>query len=172
MSTPESDARLAKGAKIIENYENSRPMLIWRQPRRWVNQRLRLTSNDRNIATERAHSFWELPVSSNQTIAIKFDYSTLHSTSGISAAVGFGRTLATAKKADPNYFNKGMVGSIEMVSETGANLAMRALGWGTLFAFLGTGSLAFAIWKLSGARDVSVNDNHPCYHRIICVIPF
>lgn len=139
-----------------------------------MNQRLRLTSNDRNIATERVHSFWELPVRSNQTtIAIKFDYSTLHSTSGISAAVGFGRTLATAKKADPNYFNKGMVGSIEMASETGANLAMRALGWGTLFAFLGTGSFAFAIWKLSGARDVSVNDNHRCcYHRIIYVFPF
>lgn len=47
-----------------------------------------------------------------------------------------------------------------MASETGANLALRALGWGTLFAFLGTGSLAFAIWKLSGAKDVSGFFNH------------
>lgn len=74
---------------------------------------------------------------------------------GISAAVGFGKTLASAKKADPNFFSKGMTGSIEM-ADTGANLAMRALGWGTVFAFLGTGSLAFAIWKLSGAKDVTL----------------
>lgn len=72
---------------------------------------------------------------------------------GISAAAGFGRTLAIAKKKDSNFFNKGMTGSIEM-TENGANLAMRALGWGTLFAVLGTGSIAFAIWKLSGAKDV------------------
>lgn len=73
--------------------------------------------------------------------------------SGISAAAGFGRTLASAKKTDPNFFSKGMTGSIEM-ADTGANLALRALGWGTLFAILGTGSLTFAIWKLSGAKDV------------------
>lgn len=72
---------------------------------------------------------------------------------GISAAVGFGRTLATAKKTDPNYFSKGMTGSIEM-ADTGAHLAMRALGWGTVLAFLGTGSIAFAIWKLSGAKNL------------------
>lgn len=73
--------------------------------------------------------------------------------SGISAAVGFGKTLATAKKKDPSFFGKGMTGSIEM-AESGSSLALRALGWGTLFAVLGTGSLAFAIWKLSGAKDV------------------
>jgi len=73
---------------------------------------------------------------------------------GISAAVGFGRTLATAKKTDPSFFSKGMTGSIEM-ADTGANLAMRALGWGTVIAVLGTGSLCFAIWKLSGAKDMN-----------------
>lgn len=41
------------------------------------------------------------------------------------------------------------------MADTGANLALRALGWGTLFAVLGTGSIAFAIWKFSGAKDVS-----------------
>lgn len=46
-----------------------------------------------------------------------------------------------------------MAGSIEM-ADTGANLALRALGIGTVFAILGTGSMAFAIWKLSGANDV------------------
>jgi hypothetical protein len=75
---------------------------------------------------------------------------------GVSAAVGFGRTLATAKKTDPNFFNKGMTGSIEM-AETGSNLAMRALGYGTVLAIVGTGSLAFAVWKLSGAKDVRFN---------------
>lgn len=59
-----------------------------------------------------------------------------------------------AKKSDPNFFNKGVAGSKEM-AETGASLALRALGWGSMFAVLGTGSLAFAIWKLSGAKDVS-----------------
>lgn len=69
--------------------------------------------------------------------------------------MGFGRTLATAKKTDPSFFHKGMAGSIEMpIGETGANLAMRALGYGTLLAIFGTGSLVFAVWKLSGAKDV------------------
>ncbi|CRK99908.1 CLUMA_CG013211, isoform A [Clunio marinus] len=78
----------------------------------------------------------------------------LFGVAGISAVAGFGRTLAAVKKTDPNSFNKGMVGSIEL-AETGSNLAMRALGWGTLFAFIGTGSLALAIWKLSGAKDLN-----------------
>lgn len=56
-----------------------------------------------------------------------------------------------------------MTGSIEM-AETGSNLAMRALGYGTLLAIAGTGTLAFALWKLSGAKDVifyfdNISDN-------------
>lgn len=47
-----------------------------------------------------------------------------------------------------------MTGSIEM-AESGSSLALRALGYGTLFAVVGTGTLAFAIWKLSGAKNVS-----------------
>lgn len=35
-------------------------------------------------------------------------------------------------------------------------LAIRALGYGTLFAFLGTGTLFYGIWKLSGAKTVSL----------------
>lgn len=77
--------------------------------------------------------------------------------SGVAAGVGFGRTLATARKTDPSFFQKGMTGSIEMpIGETGANLAMRALGYGTLLAIFGTGSLMFAVWKLSGAKDVRI----------------
>ena len=77
----------------------------------------------------------------------------------MSALVGFTRTLSTAKKTDPNFFNKGMTGSNEM-AETGSNLAMRALGYGTLLAIAGTGTLAFAVWKLSGAKDVKFNELH------------
>lgn len=74
--------------------------------------------------------------------------------SGISAIVGFSKTLSLAKKKDPNFFNKGMVGSIEM-ADTGAQLALRALGYGTILAIVGTGSICFAIWKLSGAKDLN-----------------
>lgn len=69
--------------------------------------------------------------------------------------MGFGRTLSTAKRQDPAFFSKGMTGSIEM-ADTGANLALRALGWGTVLAIFGTGSICFAIWKFSGAKDVSL----------------
>lgn len=74
---------------------------------------------------------------------------------GISAIAGFSKTIMTAKKTDPQYFEKGVQGSLAM-QETGANLAMRALGWGTLYAFLGTGTICFAIWKMTGATNVSI----------------
>lgn len=59
-----------------------------------------------------------------------------------------------AKRKDPKFFDKGVVATVEM-SETGAMLAMRALAWGTLYAFLGTGAVCYGIWKLSGAKNVS-----------------
>ncbi|KAJ3654151.1 hypothetical protein Zmor_013362 [Zophobas morio] len=72
--------------------------------------------------------------------------------SGVSALIGFGATLAAAKRQDPKYFGQGMVGSRQM-GETGAGLALRALGWGTLYAFTGCGILFYSIWKLSGAQN-------------------
>ncbi|XP_055540815.1 transmembrane protein 242 [Wyeomyia smithii] len=72
---------------------------------------------------------------------------------GISAIVGFGKTIMTAKKSDPQFFDKGVQGSIAM-RETGAGLALRAFGWGTLYAFLGTGTICYGIWKLSGATNM------------------
>ncbi|XP_056632225.1 transmembrane protein 242 isoform X1 [Diorhabda sublineata] len=77
----------------------------------------------------------------------------LSGVSGISALIGFGATLASAKKQDPKYFGIGMTPSKEL-SETGASLALRALGWGTLYAFVGCGVLFYSIWKLSGATDI------------------
>ncbi|KAJ8920656.1 hypothetical protein NQ315_004795 [Exocentrus adspersus] len=73
--------------------------------------------------------------------------------SGIAAAIGFGTTLMSARKHDPKYFGKGMIASKEL-PETGASLALRALGWGTLYAFTGCGILFYCIWKLSGAKNM------------------
>lgn len=73
---------------------------------------------------------------------------------GVAAVAGFSRTLATSKKADPAFFAKGVTGGIEM-ADTGANLALRALGWGTVLAIVGVSALSFSVWKLSGAKDAS-----------------
>lgn len=62
--------------------------------------------------------------------------------------IGFSKTLNAAKKNDAQYFAKGVT------EITGAQLALRALGWGSLLAFLGTGSLCFGVYKLSGAQSV------------------
>ncbi|XP_017769851.1 PREDICTED: transmembrane protein 242 [Nicrophorus vespilloides] len=72
---------------------------------------------------------------------------------GMSVIFGFGATVASAKKSDPRYFDKGLTRSIEL-GESGANLAARALGWGTLYAFTGCGVLFYTIWKFSGASNM------------------
>uniref|UniRef100_A0A336N0C1 Transmembrane protein 242 n=1 Tax=Culicoides sonorensis TaxID=179676 RepID=A0A336N0C1_CULSO len=76
----------------------------------------------------------------------------LATVAGFSALAGFGKTLSMAKRKDPKFFDKGVVATVEM-SETGAMLAMRALAWGTLYAFLGTGAICYGVWKLSGAKN-------------------
>uniref|UniRef100_A0A182QT34 Transmembrane protein 242 n=1 Tax=Anopheles farauti TaxID=69004 RepID=A0A182QT34_9DIPT len=70
-----------------------------------------------------------------------------------SAVAGFSKAIMSAKKSDPKYFDKGLHGSIAL-HEAGTSLALRALGWGTLYAILGTGTICFGIWKLSGAKDM------------------
>ncbi|XP_058450566.1 transmembrane protein 242 [Malaya genurostris] len=72
---------------------------------------------------------------------------------GISMIAGFGKTIMSAKKSDPQFFEKGIHGSIAM-RETGASLALRALGWGSLYAVLGTGTICYGIWKMSGATNM------------------
>lgn len=37
--------------------------------------------------------------------------------------------------------------------DTGAHLALKALGIGTVLAIVGVGSISYGIWKLSGAKD-------------------
>lgn len=73
---------------------------------------------------------------------------------GASVLGGFGMTLGMAKKKDPNMFNKGIMGAREM-HEAGGALALRALGWGSLYAIAGFSVFCFSVWKLSGAKDVS-----------------
>ncbi len=97
---------------------------------------------------------------------------------GVSILFGFGTTLAAAKKKDPNFFDQGLTGRIEKQTtkpissqttaavrrrvpvsissvEPGASLAIRALGWGTLYAVTGCSVLFYGIWKLMAVNDVS-----------------
>ncbi|XP_050081871.1 transmembrane protein 242 [Anopheles aquasalis] len=77
----------------------------------------------------------------------------LASVGATAAVAGFSKAIMTAKKSDPKYFDKGLHASLSL-HEAGTSLALRALGWGTLYAILGTGTICFGIWKLSGAKDM------------------
>ncbi|CAG5040145.1 unnamed protein product [Parnassius apollo] len=77
----------------------------------------------------------------------------LASVAGISAFAGFSTTVAAAKRTDPKYFNKGLHSSVEL-ADAGAVLALRALGWGTIYALAGTSCLCYGVWKFSGAKDL------------------
>lgn len=72
---------------------------------------------------------------------------------GVGALAGFSRTVVSAKKQDQHLYEKATLETVNLM-EAGHKLATRALAWGTFYAFLGTGTFCYGIWKLSGATNV------------------
>ncbi|XP_026814922.1 transmembrane protein 242 [Rhopalosiphum maidis] len=65
----------------------------------------------------------------------------------------FASTLASARKTDPTMFSKGQAPPLP-TAESGVQLAIRALKWGTFYAFGGCGLFFYGVWKMSGANDM------------------
>lgn len=67
-----------------------------------------------------------------------------------SAVISFSYALTSTKKRDNIYDN-----AVVKLHETGSQLAIKALKWGTFYALTGCGCIIFGIWKLANVKNVS-----------------
>lgn len=65
---------------------------------------------------------------------------------------GFSHSLAKVRKTEEKFLKKNLH-KAKLLDE-GSTLAVKALGIGSLYAVLGTATVCFGIWKLSGASNV------------------
>lgn len=76
---------------------------------------------------------------------------TLASVCAASVLLGFFGTMAYAKKRDGDTLSKSLLPRRGM-SESGAKLAFRALGWGTLYAVGGFSVITYGLYQLTKLR--------------------
>uniref|UniRef100_A0A8C4WSK6 Transmembrane protein 242 n=1 Tax=Eptatretus burgeri TaxID=7764 RepID=A0A8C4WSK6_EPTBU len=69
---------------------------------------------------------------------------------GAGLVAGFGMTLASTRKNNSHWFDKGLHGP-----EAGTRLAFRALGLGSLLAVIGVASISFATCCALGIHSLS-----------------
>ena len=71
---------------------------------------------------------------------------------GTAALGGFGMMFAKARKLSPDEFHEGILSNGNR--ESGARLALRALGRATVYAVGGFSLFCFGVWKLMGVNNM------------------